>query len=107
MSDEQNMVLMGFIGFLDPPKQSAAAAITALNEHGVRVVVLTGDSEGVAVKVCSKVGVPTEHCLTGVDVEAMSDKALIRAVRECLPVFQLCPRRNSASLRPSRPMGIP
>lgn len=94
VSDEQNMVLMGFIGFLDPPKQSAAAAITALNEHGVRVVVLTGDSEGVAVKVCSKVGVPTEHCLTGVDVEAMSDKALIRAVRECCLFSKLSPAQK-------------
>ena len=55
---------------------------------------LTGDSEGVAVKVCSKVGVPTEHCLTGVDVEAMSDKALIRAVRECCLFSKLSPAQK-------------
>ena len=54
-------------------------------------MVLTGDSEGVAVKVCSKVGVDTAHCLTGVDVEAMSDKALCRAVRECCLFSKLSP----------------
>lgn len=93
-SDEKDMVLLGFIGFLDPPKQSAAQAITALQEHGVKVVVLTGDSEGVAVKVCGKVGVDTDHCLTGVDVEAMSDKALCRAVRECCLFSKLSPAQK-------------
>lgn len=91
VSDENDMVLLGFIGFLDPPKQSAAAAITALGDHGVKVVVLTGDSEGVAVKVCNKVGVDTSHCLTGVDVEAMSDKALRKAVRDCCLFSKLSP----------------
>ena len=93
-SDEKDMVLLGFIGFLDPPKQSAAQAITALQEHGVKVVVLTGDSEGVAVKVCGKVGVDTDHCLTGVDVEAMSDKALCKAVRECCLFSKLSPAQK-------------
>jgi len=58
------MVLIGFLGFLDPPKESAKDAITALQEHGVRTVVLTGDSEGVALKVCGKVGVNTSQLIT-------------------------------------------
>lgn len=57
VEDERDMVLIGFVGFLDPPKESAGAAIAALRDHGVRTVVLTGDSEGVAAKVCGKVGV--------------------------------------------------
>ena len=54
VSDEQDMVLIGFVGFLDPPKDSAKDAISTLREHGVRTVVLTGDSEGVALKVCGE-----------------------------------------------------
>lgn len=80
VADEKDMVLIGFVGFLDPPKESARAAIAALREHGVRTVVLTGDSEGVARKVCDKVGVNTAHLLTGRDVERMGDAELLQAV---------------------------
>jgi len=80
VADESEMVLIGFVGFLDPPKESAASAITALKEHGVRTVVLTGDSEGVAVKVCKKVGVDTSNYLAGKDVDAMDDPSLLEAV---------------------------
>lgn len=59
--DEQNMVLIGFVGFLDPPKESTKQAINALKKHGVDTVVLTGDSEGVAVNVCKKVGISTDN----------------------------------------------
>lgn len=83
VDDECDMVLIGFIGFLDPPKESAKTAITALKQHGVRTVVLTGDSEGVAVKVCGKVGVDTSNLLTGRDVEQMDDKELMTAVKTC------------------------
>ena len=82
VGDESDMVLIGFVGFLDPPKESAKQAITALREHGVRVVVLTGDSEGVAIKVCNKVGIASEKCVTGKDVEAMSDEMLREVVKE-------------------------
>ena len=59
IQDESNMVLMGFVGFLDPPKESAKSAIEGLKKLGVDTVVLTGDSEGVAIKVCKKVGIDT------------------------------------------------
>ena len=55
VEDEKDMVLIGFVGFLDPPKDSAKPTIESLNQHGVDVVVITGDSLGVAKKVCSKV----------------------------------------------------
>ena len=94
VADESSMVLLGFVGFLDPPKESAAQAIAALREHEVRVVVLTGDSEGVAIKVCGKVGISTEKCLTGNDVEAMDDAALREAVRTCDLFSKLSPAQK-------------
>lgn len=94
VQDERDMVLIGFVGFLDPPKESAKTAIAALQEHGVRTVVLTGDSEGVAVKVCSKVGVKTANLLTGQDVEQMSDQDLLDAVPHCDLFAKLSPSQK-------------
>lgn len=94
VADEQDMVLIGFVGFLDPPKESAGAAIAALRDHGVRTVVLTGDSEGVAAKVCSKVGVDASGLLTGRDVEQMDDEALLKAVGICDLFAKLSPSQK-------------
>ena len=94
VQDESDMVLIGFVGFLDPPKESAKLAITALREHGVRVVVLTGDSEGVAVKVCNKVGIASKICLTGRDVEVMDDDALREAIKTCDLFSKLSPAQK-------------
>jgi len=94
VADESDMVLIGFVGFLDPPKESAKIAINALSNQGVRVVVLTGDSEGVAVKVCKKVGVSVEHCMTGKDVDAMDDNALQEAIRTCDLFSKLSPSQK-------------
>ncbi len=94
VANERDMVLIGFVGFLDPPKESAKAAITALGEHGVRTVVLTGDSEGVAIKVCRKVGVNTTRLLTGRDIELMNDAALIKAVADCDLFAKLSPNQK-------------
>jgi Mg2+-importing ATPase len=94
VADERDMVLIGFIGFLDPPKESAKTAIAALKEHGIRTVVLTGDSEGVAVKVCGRVGVNTERLLTGKDVEGMDDAALLSAVEQCDLFAKLSPAQK-------------
>lgn len=99
IDDECDMVLLGFVGFLDPPKESAAAAINALRDHGVRTVVLTGDSEGVAVKVCGKVGVDVAHYLTGKDVEAMDDAALSAIVETCNLFAKLAPSQKARVVR--------
>lgn len=94
VADERDMVLIGFVGFLDPPKESAKAAIVALREHGVRTVVLTGDSEGVALKVCGKVGVNTARHITGSDVERMDEAALLDAVNTCDLFAKLSPAQK-------------
>ena len=94
VDDEQDMVLIGFIGFLDPPKESAGTAIAALRDHGVRTVVLTGDSEGVAAKVCSKVGVDASTMMTGREVEQMDDKELLKAVGICNLFAKLSPSQK-------------
>ena len=94
VQDECDMVLIGFVGFLDPPKESAKAAITALREHGVRTVVLTGDSEGVAVKVCGKVGVNTAGYLSGKDVDSMDEATLLGAVKTCDLFAKLSPSQK-------------
>ena len=94
VEDEQGMVLIGFVGFLDPPKESAAAAIAALKEHGVRTVVLTGDSEGVAIKVCSKVGVKTSPLISGSAVDRMDDPSLLEAVGTCDLFAKLSPSQK-------------
>lgn len=94
VADERDMVLIGFVGFLDPPKESAKTAITALREHGVRTVVLTGDSEGVAVKVCGKVGVNASRLFTGHDIEQMDDTALLDAVKNCDLFAKLSPSQK-------------
>lgn len=93
-ADEKDMVLIGFVGFLDPPKESAKAAITALRDHGVRTVVLTGDSEGVAVKVCNKVGINATTLFTGRDVDRMSDSELLSAVKTCDLFAKLSPSQK-------------
>lgn len=91
VADERDMVLIGFVGFLDPPKESAGAAIATLREYGVRTVVLTGDSERVALKVCGKVGVNTSRLITGCEVERMDDAALLDAVNTCDLFAKLSP----------------
>lgn len=92
--DECDMVLIGFVGFLDPPKESAALAVSALRDHGVRVVVLTGDSKGVAVNVCQKVGIKSDQSLTGQQVESMNDEALQAAISSCNLFSKLSPEQK-------------
>ena len=83
VEDEKELVLIGFVGFLDPPKPSAGAAIAALTKNGVRTVVLTGDTEGVAINICGRLGIPTDYTLTGAQVEEMDDEQLKAACERC------------------------
>jgi P-type Mg2+ transporter len=79
-ADEEDLVLTGYLAFLDPPKDTAARAITALRQHGVTVKVLTGDNDLVTRKVCTEVGINAQKILLGNDVEQMSDEQLAQAV---------------------------
>jgi len=80
VADESELTLIGYIAFLDPPKESTAPALQALAEHGVLVKVLTGDNELVTAKICRDVGLELDGVLLGPDVEAMDVEALSRAV---------------------------
>ena len=97
--DEQNLVLKGYVAFLDPPKESAAPAITALQSHGIAVKVLTGDNELVAKKICSEVGLPLETVLTGANVEAMNDTELGDAAEKATLFVRLSPAHKQRIIR--------
>lgn len=79
-ADESELVLTGYLAFLDPPKDTASKAIEALRQHGVTVKVLTGDNDLVTRKVCTEVGIHAEKILLGREVETMSDAQLSEAV---------------------------
>jgi Mg2+-importing ATPase len=74
--DERDLVLKGYVAFLDPPKASAARALEALHKHGVAVKILTGDNPLISRKVCRDVGMNPDPMLLGADVEKMSDADL-------------------------------
>ncbi len=79
-ADEENLVLTGYLAFLDPPKDTAPKAISALRQHGVTVKVLTGDNDLVTRKVCTEVGIHAEKIILGNDVEKMTDAELSDAI---------------------------
>ena len=85
-ADECDLVLTGYIAFLDPPKETAIEAIAALREHGVNVKVLTGDNDLVTRKVCTEVGINAQKILLGRQVESMTDAELADGV-ETTDVF--------------------
>ena len=99
IQDESDMVLIGFVGFLDPPKESAKGAISALKAHGVDTVVLTGDSEGVALNVCKKVGIKVSNRLTGKQIENFTDEELKEKVKNCHLYSKLSPLQKQRIVR--------
>jgi P-type Mg2+ transporter len=76
VADESELVLAGFIGFLDPPKESAGPALKALAQHGVAVKILTGDNDLVARKICHDVGLPVDHIVLGSELAGLDDPAV-------------------------------
>ena len=99
VQDESKMVLIGFVGFLDPPKESAKQAISGLKKYGVDTVVLTGDSEGVALKVCKKVGLKVSNSLTGKTIDELSDEQLKEKVKDCHLFSKLSPLQKQRIVR--------
>ncbi|MBM6615721.1 magnesium-translocating P-type ATPase [Desemzia sp. RIT804] len=95
IEDEAEMVLTGFMGFLDPPKQSSITAIQSLHEHGVNVKVLTGDNEIVAQKICNEVGIEVNRVVLGTELETMDDEDLMRATEEVNLFAKLNPTQKS------------
>lgn len=105
VKDESDMVLMGYLAFLDPPKESTASAIKALREHGVGVKVLTGDNDKVTRSVCRHVNIPSKKILLGSEVELMTDNEL-GDVAEKISVFaKLSPQQKARIIRVLRGKG--
>ena len=94
-ADESDMILTGFIGFLDPAKPSASLAISALHKLGVSIKVLTGDNEIVTKKICKDVGIPFTNVLLGRDLETMSDEELSNQIDEVSILAKLSPIQKS------------
>jgi Mg2+-importing ATPase len=94
LADETDLTLMGFIAFLDPPKDSAADAIQALNDNGVAVKILTGDNDIVTRNVCRQVGFKVDRYLVGPQVAAMSDEELTVATRDTQVFARLNPQQK-------------
>ena len=90
-ADESDMVLRGYIAFLDPPKETARPALEVLRQHGVTAKILTGDNELVSKKICHEVGLPTEPVLLGSQVEAMDDAQLAEEVEKVTLFARLSP----------------
>jgi len=97
--DEQDLILKGYVAFLDPPKDTAAPAILALRNHGVAMKVLTGDNELVSRKICQEVGLATDRMLLGGQVEAMSDEELADAAEDATLFARLSPAHKQRVIR--------
>jgi P-type Mg2+ transporter len=97
--DEDNLILKGYVAFLDPPKDTAAPAILALKNHGVAVKVLTGDNELVSRKICEEVGLATNRVLLGGQVETMSDAELAEAAETATLFARLSPVHKQRVIR--------
>jgi Mg2+-importing ATPase len=95
VEDEAGMVLIGFLAFLDPPKESAAKAIDKLHEHGVEVKVLSGDNEAVVKTICRLVGVDASHSLNGSEVEALTDNELKTRIGDVKIFAKLTPMQKT------------
>ena len=105
VSDEKNMILLGFIGFLDPPKESAKESIKRLNKAGIRVIVLTGDNADVTRCVCEKVGINSRNIVLGSQIEKLPDMGVIRLLKKTNIFAKLSPIQKARIVRLLRQNG--
>ena len=98
-SEEEKMTLIGFVGFLDPPKKSAKDEIARLNRYGIRVMVLTGDNEYVTKAICQKVDINTDKIVLGSKIDKLSDIALGRLLRKTNVYAKLSPVQKARIIR--------
>lgn len=99
VKDEKDMVLLGFIGFLDPPKESCKTSIERLNGAGIRVIVLTGDNKEVTRCVCQKVGINSNKIIIGSQIDKISDRALANQLRKTNIFAKLSPIQKARIVR--------
>ena len=105
VSAEKNMILTGFIGFLDPPKESAKESIENLNKYGIRVIVLTGDNADVTRCVCNKVGINSKRIILGSEIDKLPDIAVLRLLRKTNIFAKLSPIQKARIVRLLRDSG--
>ena len=103
--DERELVLKGYVAFLDPPKPTAGHAIEALHKHGVAVKILTGDNQLISRKICNDVGLSADPMLLGGDVEKMSDAELADAAEKATLFARLSPAHKQRVIRLLRGKG--
>jgi len=103
--DEKDLVLAGYVAFLDPPKESAGQAIAALRDYGVAIKIITGDNEVVTRKICKEVGLAIENSMLGKDVEALSDTELAEAAEHTTIFAKMSPLQKSRVIRALKSKG--
>ena len=97
--DENNMVLLGFIGFLDPPKETAKSAIQRLNNVGIRVIVLTGDNYDITKCICEKVNINSSQIVSGNQIETLPDSGVINLLQDTNIFVKLSPIQKERIVR--------
>ena len=105
VADESDMVLIGFLAFLDPPKKTARAAVQALTDYGVRVKILTGDNERVTRTICRQVGLDADRILLGSDLEELGDQELGKLAERITVFAKLSPEQKARVVRVLRENG--
>ncbi len=103
--DEKDMVLIGFLAFLDPPKKTAKAAISALKDYGVTVKILTGDNEKVTRTICRQVGLNVDKILLGDEMDTLSDEELGKLAENITVFAKLSPTQKNRVIRVLRDRG--
>ena len=99
VEDETQMSLIGFVGFLDPPKEDAKLAIEKLNNAGIRVIVLTGDNVAVTKSICKKVDINTHKIITGSQIDKLADNGVLRLLKKCNVFAKLSPIQKARIVR--------
>ena len=99
VNDEKNMILLGFIGFLDPPKESAKISIERLNESGIRVIVLTGDNLEITKSVCNRVNINSDKIILGSQLDKLSDTSILRLLKKHNIFAKLSPIQKARIVR--------
>ena len=99
VADESDLTLLGYIAFLDPPKESAGPAITALNKSGVKVKIITGDNEVITRKICREVGLQVDRIVLGPEMEKMSDAELAGLAPSIVVFAKVSPAQKARVIR--------
>jgi P-type Mg2+ transporter len=105
ITDESNLVLLGNIAFLDPPKDSAAQAIKALKHNGVDIKIITGDNEIITRKICKDVGLPVQNVLLGSDIDSLSDDELASSAATTTIFAKFSPTQKAKVIQVLRKKG--